>query len=240
MNAADPSPIPRFFWLWLVLAFIAVQVVLEATLSPTVLTVLMSETGPHELLQFTVIAGAFIVALMTLRLIDARRQPWLFAWVAVAALCAFYVAGEEITWGQRVFGWVTPEYWAQISDQNETNLHNTSSWLDQKPRVLLEIGIAVGGIIIPLVQRFRPQALPARFAVIYPDRRLFVTAAAAIGLKQADTFAKMFDIRLFERVSEVQELLFFYFVLLYLLFLKDRLVRRQEGIPASPETNSQL
>lgn len=38
----------------------------------------------------------------------------------------FFGAGEEISWGQRIFGWETPESIAAINDQNETNLHNVN------------------------------------------------------------------------------------------------------------------
>lgn len=37
--------------------------------------------------------------------------------------------GEEISWGQRIFGWNTPESWAEISAQKETTFHNL--WLFQ-------------------------------------------------------------------------------------------------------------
>ena len=33
-------------------------------------------------------------------------------------------AMEEISWGQRLFGWETPAVWQQANIQNETNLHN--------------------------------------------------------------------------------------------------------------------
>ena len=37
----------------------------------------------------------------------------------------FFVAfGEEISWGQRIFGWATPESLAAINYQQETNIHN--------------------------------------------------------------------------------------------------------------------
>jgi hypothetical protein len=48
-------------------------------------------------------------------------------------LCGFYLllivglvvlAGEEISWGQRIFGWETPETIAAVNEQQETNLHN--------------------------------------------------------------------------------------------------------------------
>jgi hypothetical protein len=40
------------------------------------------------------------------------------------ALVLFFGAGEEISWGQRIFGWGTPSGVAKANLQGETNLHN--------------------------------------------------------------------------------------------------------------------
>src|SRR6185295_2537016 len=111
----------------------------------------MSEQGPHELFQALMAGGGFCVAVSMLIRFPFREHPWLAAWVVIAALCCLYVTGEEISWGQQLFHWTTPEYWTRINDQHETNLHNTSAWFDQKPRLLLETGVTVGGLIIPLL-----------------------------------------------------------------------------------------
>jgi len=42
------------------------------------------------------------------------------------AVLFFFGAGEEISWGQRIFGLQTPEPLAQINKQDELNLHNIS------------------------------------------------------------------------------------------------------------------
>lgn len=39
----------------------------------------------------------------------------------------FLCLGEEISWGQRIFGIKTPELLSQVNIQNETNLHNIGS-----------------------------------------------------------------------------------------------------------------
>jgi len=39
-------------------------------------------------------------------------------------LAAFFVSGEEISWGQRVFGWGTPDTLDAVNHQGETNVHN--------------------------------------------------------------------------------------------------------------------
>ncbi|WP_299852588.1 hypothetical protein [uncultured Roseovarius sp.] len=40
------------------------------------------------------------------------------------ALLFFFGAGEEISWGQRIFGWETSEALKELNKQDETNLHN--------------------------------------------------------------------------------------------------------------------
>ena len=39
-------------------------------------------------------------------------------------LFCFFFAMEEISWGQRIFGWGTPDWMGNINSQNETNIHN--------------------------------------------------------------------------------------------------------------------
>jgi hypothetical protein len=41
-----------------------------------------------------------------------------------AALACLGIAGEEISWGQRLVGWTTPEALGGVNVQDETNLHN--------------------------------------------------------------------------------------------------------------------
>ena len=40
------------------------------------------------------------------------------------ALLFFFGGGEEISWGQRIFGWETPDTFQKANIQRETNIHN--------------------------------------------------------------------------------------------------------------------
>src|SRR6056297_1375768 len=51
----------------------------------------------------------------------ARRAAVL---TSLYALLFFLAAGEEISWGQRVFNWETGDFFAEHNYQGETNLHN--------------------------------------------------------------------------------------------------------------------
>lgn len=221
MNTKPLSPI---LWLAIPIAIIVAQTCIELFAPPGILGELHSETGPHEFIEFIFIGAAFFVAIYTLIKLRGTQQKWLTAWVGLAAVCCFYVAGEEISWGQHLLQWSTPEYWTHINDQQETNLHNTSSWFDQKPRFILLIGTVVGGLIIPLLQRTKPGALPKKFEIIYPPAILGVTAAFALGTNLIDKIFEAFtDLPLLSRGSEVEELYLFYFVLLYLIILSGRI-----------------
>jgi hypothetical protein len=170
------------------------------------------------------LAGA-VVAVHLLRMPATRRYRYLWLWLALAALGAFYVAGEEASWGQHYLGWGTPETWQSVNDQGETNLHNTSSWLDQKPRTLLELGVIVGGLIIPLFALRRPGIRRSRIAIILPPMLCLPSAALAEGVRMSERLLSALgtDFRIFYRGSEVQETFFYIFILLYLLALRARL-----------------
>ncbi|MCB1562562.1 MAG: hypothetical protein KDJ75_03220 [Alphaproteobacteria bacterium] len=218
----------KIWWLWVPILIALIQVILETTLSSDVLARLHSESGPHEAFEFLFLLYAFIICILILPKLDWRTQKPLLAWVLIATVSCFYVAGEEISWGQHLLKWSTPEYWTHLNDQGETNLHNTSSWLDQKPRLILLIGVLTGGLVIPALQRFKPGLLPQKFAIIYPPAFLGVVALFVLGVEvlgKIDDALK--NVVILERGSEVEELYLFYFVMLYMIVLRRRILQNQ-------------
>ena len=67
----------------------------------------------------------------------------------------FYIvcAGEEISWGQRVFGWETSEAFAAINEQQETNLHNIDK-LPIHPKDVVSWWMKLFGIGFPIIFYF--------------------------------------------------------------------------------------
>ena len=172
-------------WFVIPCAMFIAQFGIEAFTPKEMLSAMHSEGGPHETLQFIFMSAAFCIAVLTL--IKIRGQNlWLTLWVGIAALASLYVAGEEVSWGQHIFDWGTPEFWQGLNDLGETSLHNTTSWLDQKPRLILLLGTIVGGLIVPALAKFKPSALPEKFTIIYPPATLSVTAALALIVKIID------------------------------------------------------
>ncbi len=215
--------IPAFFWLYVPAILIIIQIGIEIFVPKAFLPALHSESGPHEFLQSLLSFSSVLLAAYLLWRVNWKTQKWVGYAVIAAMLGSFYIAGEEISWGQHILNWSTPEYWAHVNDQGETNLHNTSDWLDQKPRLLLFIGVVVGGLLIPFLRFKRPQSLPVAFASLYPSS-LVVPAAIGVVLPYMvqEVFEGIYGHGPFERVSEVQEVYMYYFVLIYLWDLRNR------------------
>jgi hypothetical protein len=213
------------FWLWIPLIWMICQLTAEVVIPHRILEIAHGENGPHELLQFIMLVMGFIIALRTLMQMDRGSSRWLFSWIGIATVCCLFVAIEEMSWGQSVLKWHTPEFWRTVNNQQETNFHNTSRWLNQIPRFCLEMGILFGGILMPLARCYRRSLLPKRFELIYPPRELIITALLAASVIAIDKGGReLFDYKFFARPSEVEELYLFYFVVLYLIVMKQRLV----------------
>lgn len=217
-----PDPVGRVWTLWLPLCA-AVFLALSGGLANAWYGRWMDgEQGVVEMAQWLVVSAAVVVAARAIGGPEVRRSSFLLVWFALAALACFYVAGEEVSWGQHFLQWNTPDYWRAINDQEETNLHNASAWFDQKPRAVLELGVVVGGLLAPLARRLRPGLLRGLSDLVAPTA---ATVPIAL-LAELAGFSKRLDLNLFYRPSEIQELYFYLFVLVYLLVLRGRLGRR--------------
>jgi hypothetical protein len=214
-----------FWWLWLPVAVLLALFAWPRLFPASYGVWVGGERGALELLHVLVPLTCLALAGRMLILAQVRRQPLLWAWLALAALGSLYIAGEEASWGQHYLSWATPEAWQALNDQNETNLHNTSSWLDQKPRALLELGVIVGGIVIPLAALRWPAIRRARLAIILPPFLCLPSAVIAEAVRMSDRALSALapGTTLFERASEVQELYFYLFILLYLIVLGRRI-----------------
>ena len=87
--------------------------------------------------HFFEIIGAFslfVTSLLFLYGFRVARKSLDKTWISLVkqliylglALLFFFGAGEEISWGQRIFVFETPESLAQVNKQDELNLHNLS------------------------------------------------------------------------------------------------------------------
>jgi hypothetical protein len=129
-----------------------------------------------------------------------------------------------MSWGQHFFNWSTPEYWAAINRQDETNLHNVSPWFNQRPRLVLEIGVFVGAIVLPLWQL-------AKGPFTQPLLALFVPPVAALPVGLTYVLFKVVDhvtkrghfLWLLGRPNEAVESTMYLFIFYYLIIFYRRI-----------------
>lgn len=94
---------------------------------PDLFVWITAENSVMEWLQFLLILiSSLIFVRLSLGLFQSR-QAMIGALYLAMALGTFFVAGEEIAWGQHIFGWSTPEALEAVNVQQETTLHNISS-----------------------------------------------------------------------------------------------------------------
>lgn len=180
--------------------------------------------GFLELTQFFLAAAAAVLCFSTLRfqVVKSTRLLWLA--VLLFGIAAFYIAGEEHSWGQHFFNWNTPAYWSEINRQQETNLHNTSAWFNQRPKLLFDAAMFIGGLVIPLIQlRTGPFRRPL-LALLTPALAIAPAAVVALVFKGVDDIGKdVLGAAIFTRPSEVVETFQYLYMLYYVVALRRRL-----------------
>lgn len=117
--------------LWAIVAFVApvagAAVVGVTVLHTGVYHALVREDSVLEWLEFGGYAAAAALAAWTaVRLQRGGRIGLALAFGALALCCAL-AAGEEISWGQRIFGLDTPGELERVNRQRELNVHNVES-----------------------------------------------------------------------------------------------------------------
>lgn len=141
----------------------------------------MQEDGWAE--WATVAAFALAAVLYGLRALRWRAPPEVGGWLprlgvlAVAGFCGF-VAGEEISWGQRLFAFQPPELFLAQNFQQELNVHNlltgkTVAGLRLDSRFLVALIAIVFGAVVPALRRWAPvRALAPTFEAVAPPWEL--------------------------------------------------------------------
>lgn len=229
----------RLLAVWIPLALSA-ALLAAASVAPAIYAAWFEgETGVIEIAQLLPPAAALAVVASMLRDPRMAGESGLRRWLVFLAMGCVFILGEEISWGQHFLGWGTPDWLAEMNWQLETNLHNTTTWLNQKPRTLFEVAVIVGGILHPALLLSRGRGVVARPWWLAPGvaclpsailaelwrlpERLFEREWVQANIASPETVAHVLD---FVRYSELQELYFYYFILIYVLSIRRRLRTR--------------
>jgi hypothetical protein len=130
-----------------------------------------------EWLQFAGYAAATVLgASIALRLWRARQHVLGGLYLAFTAGCLF-ITGEEVSWGQRIFDWDTPESLERLNHQGETTVHNIGGVMGFTNGTMLLMG-AVGAVAPWLAYRWRNRLPRDTVRLLVPP--LFLTTAFLI------------------------------------------------------------
>lgn len=140
---------------WLVFGLIVCVYAVAALRFPMVYVWATYEDLFGEWIQFWALVVTLVFA------VRLSRRQWRYRWFfGVLALGSFYVAMEEISWGQRLLGYGSPEFFRTTNLQGETNFHNilTGPYTTSLKDALsygLSAALVLYGFIYPLAHRFR-------------------------------------------------------------------------------------
>ncbi|MCZ4352286.1 hypothetical protein O4H61_07125 [Roseovarius aestuarii] len=108
----------------LIAAVLAASVVI-AFVSPTYFSQVFA--AEDQLVEYGTALGLLIASGVLLRhamSLSASGRRAAAAFTLVYALMFFLASGEEVSWGQRIFGWESGEFFQENNKQDETNFHN--------------------------------------------------------------------------------------------------------------------
>lgn len=107
----------------IVILTLLASVILSIT-SPNYFTYTFTiEDGPIENASALMLFASSVLLVINSRRLKSPSKTAI-TFTLIYALMFFFVAGEEISWGQRIFNWETTEFFSENNYQNETNLHN--------------------------------------------------------------------------------------------------------------------
>jgi hypothetical protein len=140
---------------------VAAAMILVFLRDPAAFHVGAQEDQPLEWLSaWLLFAGA---GLFLLHAVRGRLDRVTLLAAAGLGLLLFVIGMEEISWGQRLFGFATPEGLAEANWQHEFNLHNVQTDLSE---TLYYVGASLFLILLPLLR----DLVPAGFRSLPVDR----------------------------------------------------------------------
>lgn len=142
-DSADRWRLPFGLVVWLNLAAILAVPVLAALFfaGRPVFRLILDEDGIVEYAQVLLwAASAAVGAMIALDRWRRGHRMQALVWAAFV-LAGIFIVGEEISWGQRLFGFETPDVLEDINRQDEANLHNIGRTL-----TVFNVGVFVASV----------------------------------------------------------------------------------------------
>lgn len=129
---------------------------------------LTREDGAMEWAQFSAdVVGLVAAAWVAVTLWRRADRLGAVLWAGFAALL-FFIAGEEISWGQRIFDLDTPDVLLDRNHQEESNVHNIRVVQDSINVGFIFVGLYGSVIAVALRRRLAAARRPRWFDLVVP------------------------------------------------------------------------
>lgn len=208
----------------------------------------VSPFGFSENLPTAFIIVGVLYAIAIARLPQGKH---LKGWMVVYILALIFFAGEDQNWFQYWLGVTPPDFFLAHNKEQETNLHNMSTWFNQKPRLVVEVWALIACILVPLGWWTWPKDKTKKWvpADLWPDTRVVTLAVLTLLIGQSRRLFKYLleagiDIQIPDlylgdghnvmhelfpgvRISELEEIGFAYLMLVFPALLFGRLVSQK-------------
>ena len=136
--------------------------------------IMYREDGVGETATVILLISAACYFFLSSRRLRERGEKLVSVIVFLVLVFTILLALEEVSWGQRIFGWSTPAFISDLNYQDETNLHNM---LGEKHSYLIlvefSIGFAVSTLIV-LAYEFRREKKFGCFKILTPDKKMLL------------------------------------------------------------------
>ena len=101
------------------------------------------EDGLIEWLTVLALVATMVVCFRRFWLLHRQAKPLLLGMTLLFGLAFLFGAGEEISWGQRLFNIESPEFFLEHNAQEEINLHNTVIYGTKINKLVFGKGIGI-------------------------------------------------------------------------------------------------
>jgi hypothetical protein len=142
----------------LVLTLVLLMLIAGIILYYTNLETFLWYTEEDHLVEWLTVLGlllGFGVCISRFFRLMKKRNWWFLLVTLLLGVMLFFAAGEEISWGQRILGIKSSEYFKEHNAQGETNLHNLVVDGVKLNKLIftlaLGVGMAVYLLVIPIV-----------------------------------------------------------------------------------------
>lgn len=178
---------------------------------------LLKENSLVENLTFITLFLSFLYSIKLINKIKVKTNGRIFKLIiGLLSLTFFFIAMEEIAWGQQFFNFATPENFQKINVQGEVTLHNIKGLQGKSEIFRLAFGIAgLVGLYLNKIRLLSDIAFPYMLTSY-----LIVIVSISIFDVYDDFYPISSNISIgVQRLSELIEMLIGFSALLYILLL---------------------